>query len=177
MVDKVKNIFRLIKDGENITISDTRPASPSTKVACQSSSRKNEPVRSSLDSSGSPPRVAGANSRLARLRNVLYGNISRHFFKGGIVRLYHGEVVGGGDGEADGADAGIEVENFVGGDVLLDFLEGKLVDGEVDLEEAIGRIRILVAEDSIGKGRELGMRLAVDVEAARDLAGLIAAEK
>ena len=86
-------------------------------------------------------------------------------------------MVGGGDGEADGADAGIEVENFVGGDVLLDFLEGKLVDGEVDLEEAIGRIRILVAEDGVGKGRELGMRLAVDVEAARDLAGLIAAEK
>ena len=86
-------------------------------------------------------------------------------------------MVGGGEGEADGADAGVEVENFVSGDVVLDFLEGELVDGKVDLEKAVGGIRILVTEDSIGKGRELGMRLAVDVEAARDLAGLIAAEK
>ena len=85
--------------------------------------------------------------------------------------------MGGGDGEADGADAGIEVENFVSGDVLFDFLEGKLVDGEVDLEEAIGRIRILVAEDGVGKRWKLRVGLAVDVEAARDLAGLIAAEK
>ena len=45
-----------------------RPASPSTKVACSSSSRKNEPARSSLVSSGSLPRVAGANSRAAALR-------------------------------------------------------------------------------------------------------------
>lgn len=28
-----------------------------------------------------------------------------------------------GDGEADGADAGVEVEDFVRGDVFLDFCE------------------------------------------------------
>ena len=51
--------------------SGTRPASPSTKVARQSSSRNNEQARYSFNSSDGLPRVAGANSRLARLRNVL----------------------------------------------------------------------------------------------------------
>ncbi len=45
-----------------------RPAGPSTEVADPSSSRKNEPVRSSLTSSGRLPRAAGATPRLASLR-------------------------------------------------------------------------------------------------------------
>ena len=61
------------KFGNDISSSvfGSRPAGPSTRVACQSSSRKNELVRSSLDSSGSLPRAAGANSRAAALRNPL----------------------------------------------------------------------------------------------------------
>ena len=49
-------------------------------------------------------------------------------------------MVSRGDGEADGADAGVKVENFVSLDVLLDFLEGHFVDWEVDLKEAVRRV-------------------------------------
>ena len=49
--------------------SGSRRSLPSTDVVCQLSSRKNELVRSSLDSSGSPPRGSRANSRAAALRN------------------------------------------------------------------------------------------------------------
>ena len=49
----------------------SRRSRPSTDVVCQLSSRKNELVRSSLDSSGSPPRGSRANSRAAALRNPL----------------------------------------------------------------------------------------------------------
>ena len=47
-----------------------RRSRPSTKVASRSSSRKNEPVRSSLVSSDSLPRGECANSRAAALRNA-----------------------------------------------------------------------------------------------------------
>ena len=50
--------------------SGPRPSGPSTKVADPSSSRKNELVRSSLVSSGRPPRADGANPRAAALRNA-----------------------------------------------------------------------------------------------------------
>ena len=57
----------------------SRRSRPSTKVACQSSSRKNERVRSSLDSSGSLPRGSCANSRAAALRNPPSQNINIFF--------------------------------------------------------------------------------------------------
>ena len=79
------------------------------------------------------------------------------------------------DGEADGADAGIEVENFVSGDVALDFGESHLIDWEVDLEEAIGRIGIFVTQDSICEIIKNRMGLAVFIEATRNLARLVAA--
>ena len=45
--------------------------------------------------------------------------------------------MGGSDGETNGADAGVEVEDCVGGDVTFDFSESHFVDGEIDLEKAI----------------------------------------
>ena len=54
-----------------------------------------------------------------------------------IIGFNEGEVAVRGDREADGADARVEVEDFVGGDVAFDFGEGSLVDWEVDLEKSI----------------------------------------
>ena len=59
------------------------------------------------------------------------------FLIGGFVDLNQSEVFVSCDGEADSADASVEVENFVSGDVALDFGESHLIDWEVDLEKAI----------------------------------------
>lgn len=81
------------------------------------------------------------------------------------------------DGEANGADAGVEVEDIRGGGVGLDFLEGEFVNGEVDLEEAVGRVGIGVAKNGVGEGWEDGVRLMILEEAARDGAVLAATEE
>ena len=75
-------------------------------------------------------------------------------------------------GKANGADAGIEVEDVFGSDMLFDFCEGELVDRKVDLKEAIRGVAILARENSVGEGRKIGVRAAVFVETAGDLAGL-----
>ena len=62
--------------------------------------------------------------------------------------------MGGSDGETNGADAGVEVEDCVGGDVTFDFSESHFVDGEIDLEKAIRGVGVGVVQDFIGKGRE-----------------------
>ncbi len=67
----VKTIQNIpLKLHQNIIHLGPRPAGPSTKVVCSSSSQKNEPARSLLVSSGSLPRAAGAKSRAAALRNA-----------------------------------------------------------------------------------------------------------
>ena len=82
-----------------------------------------------------------------------------------------------GDGKANGANAGVEIENFISGDVLPDLLESQLINWEVDLEKAVGGVRIGVIEDDVGESGEVGMGAVVLVEAARDFASLVAAEK
>ena len=67
-----------------------RPVGPSTKVACSSSSRKNEPVRSSLDSSSSLPRAAGATPRAAALRTPFDRPLSNSFVAKGEVVVFDG---------------------------------------------------------------------------------------
>ena len=84
--------------------------------------------------------------------------------------------MGGGDGEADGADTGVEVKDCVGSDVTFDFGEGHLVDWEIDLEKAIRGVGVGVAQDFIGKGREDWMWLMVLIEAAGDFALLVTAK-
>ena len=59
----------------------------------------------------------------------------------------------------------------------FDFLEGEFVDREVDLEEAVGGVGVRVAENGVSEVREDGMGLVIFVEAALDLAGLIATEE
>ena len=68
--------------------------------------------------------------------------VFNHFCIGGSITLDEGEVFVGGDREAYGANAGIEVEDVGSGDVLPDFLEGEFVNGKIDLEEAIGGVRV-----------------------------------
>ena len=82
-----------------------------------------------------------------------------------------------GDGEPDGADTGVEVEDLASGDVRLDSLECHFVDGEINLEEAVGGVGVCVAEDSIGELREDRVGLVVLIEATFYLAGLITAEE
>ena len=82
-------------------------------------------------------------------------------------------MVGGGDRETDGADARVEVEDCVGGDVTFDFCEGHFVDREVDLKESVGGIGILVTHNGIGEKREDWVRFVVLKEAAGDFALLI----
>ncbi len=85
-------------------------------------------------------------------------------------------MVSGGDGEADGADTGVEVKDCVGGDVTFDFGESHFVDGEIDLEKAIRRVGVGVAQDFIGKGREDRMGLMIFIEAAGDFTLLVTAK-
>ena len=79
-IDKFESKFTFKVTGQfvanDISHSGSRPSVPSTKVASRSSSRKNEPVRSSLDSSDSLPRADGANPRAAALRNPPNQDIS-----------------------------------------------------------------------------------------------------
>ena len=67
------------------------------------------------------------------------------------VRFDESEIFVASNRETDGADTRIEVENTVGGDMLLDSAEGEFVDGEVYLEKAIGRVRIGVTEELVGE--------------------------
>lgn len=82
-----------------------------------------------------------------------------------------------GDGETNSTDAGIEVKDFVGSNVLFDFGESHFVDGEIDLKEAVGRVRICASKYGVGEIIEFGMRFAVFVESAGNFAGLVATEK
>lgn len=99
------------------------------------------------------------------------------FTKGEFVGLHEGEMFVVGNGKTDGADAGIEVEDVIGFDVAADFLEGEFVDWEVDLEEAVGRIAIGVVEDGVFERGEIGVRLVIFVESARNFAVLATTEK
>ena len=81
------------------------------------------------------------------------------------------------DGETDGADTSIEVEDVVGGDVVFNLGESHFVNGEVNLEKAVGGIRVGVAEDGVGEIVEGGVGLVVFVEAAGDFAVLAATEE
>ena len=76
--------------------------------------------------------------------------ISLEFGEGGFINLDQSEVFVARDGEADSADASVEVEDVFGLDVLFDFLESHLVDREVDLEKAVWRVGIGFPENSIG---------------------------
>ena len=80
------------------------------------------------------------------------------------------------DGEADGADAGVEVKHLVGSDMAFDFFEGELVDWKIDLEKAVRRVGILLAQDNVGKITESRVRLFVFIKATRDFAFLVATE-
>ena len=84
--------------------------------------------------------------------------------------------MGGGDREADGTDAGVEIEDCVGGDMTFNFGESHFVDWEIDLEKAIRGVGVGVAQDFIGKWREDWVGLMVFIEAAGDFALLIAAK-
>lgn len=86
-------------------------------------------------------------------------------------------MVVAGDGEADSANASVEVEDVVGGDMLFNFGKGHLVDREVDLEETVGGVGVFVAEDIIGKVREYRVGLVVFVKAAGNFAILVTAEE
>ena len=104
-VDKI--LDAVVAKTEPRFIAGPRPAGPSTKVASRSSSRKNEPVRSSLVSSDSLPRAAGANSRAAALRNAPQQTWLQSFtralifdsyfddFRGVVlyVRIFEGEIL------------------------------------------------------------------------------------
>ncbi len=68
------------------------------------------------------------------------------------------------DGEANGADAGVEVEDIIRGNVALDFGKSYLVDWEVDLEKAIGGIGVFVTHDGIGETREGGVGVMIFVK-------------
>ena len=81
------------------------------------------------------------------------------------------------DGEADGADAGVEIENVIGDDVLFYLPKGHFVNWEVNLEKAVWGIGISVAEDGVGEVFKMRMRMVVFVKAARNLAGSIAAKE
>lgn len=61
--------------------------------------------------------------------------------------------------------------------MFFDFLKGEFVDREVDLEKAVGGVRIFVAENRVGERRELGVRLFILVETTRDMAGLVTAQE
>ena len=67
----------------------------------------------------------------------------------------------GGDGEADGADAGVEVEDVFGGDVFGDFGKSHFVNWEVNLEKAVGGIRIFATKNGISEIGEGGVGLTV----------------
>ena len=82
-----------------------------------------------------------------------------------------------GNGKADGADAGIEIEYAISVDVFLDSAKSEFVDGEIDLEKAVRRIRVGVAENLVSEGWKVGMRLTIFVEATRNFTRLIGAEK
>lgn len=92
---------------------------------------------------------------------------------GEFVDFDEGESLVRGDGETDGADARVEVEDLVGGDVVLNLFEGELVDGEVDLKKAVRGIGVFLAEDFVGEVVEDWVGLVVLVEAAFDFAVLI----
>ncbi len=71
------------------------------------------------------------------------------FLIGGFVDLNQSEVFVSCDGEADSANAGVEVEDFFGFDILFNFRECQFVNREVNLEEAVWAVGILLAEDLI----------------------------
>ena len=104
-------------------------------------------------------------------------DVHNKFAEGGGVGFDEGEVSVGGDGETDGADAGVEVEDFVGVDVGFNFLEGEFVNGEVDLEEAVGGVRVGFFEDFVFEVREDGVGLVVFEETAGDDSLLVAAKE
>lgn len=93
------------------------------------------------------------------------------------VGFDEGEIFVASDRKTDGADTGIEVENMVSGDMLFDGAEGEFVDWKVNLEEAVGRIRVSMAEELVGERGKNRVRVAVFIKTARNFAGLISAEK
>ena len=58
--------------------------------------------------------------------------------------------------------------------MTLDISKGHFVDGKIDLEKAVRRIRKLTAQDSIGEIIKNGVRLMVLVKATGNFAFLIA---
>ena len=72
--------------------------------------------------------------------------VLKEFAIGAFVALDKGEDFIACDRETDSADAGIKIKDFFGLDVFFDFLEGELVDREVDLEETVGRIGVRMVQ-------------------------------
>ena len=96
----------------------------------------------------------------------------------GICVAFHEcQIFVAGDGEANSADAGIEVKDFFSGDFFGDFFEGEFVDGKVNLEDTGGAVAILTAEKFVGEGREGGVRLVVFVKATGNFTLLVSAEE
>ena len=89
-----------------------------------------------------------------------------------MVALNQREIAVAGEAETDGADAGVEIKDFRGGEVGLHGAEGEFVDGEVDLEETVRGVGVGVAENLVAEGREMGARLVVFKEAAFNLKNL-----
>ena len=96
----------------------------------------------------------------------------------GICVAFHEcQIFVAGDGEANSADAGIEVKDFFSGDFFGDFFEGEFVDGKVNLEETVGAVGVFVAEDGVGEVFEGRVGLSVLEKAAGDFAGLVCAKE
>jgi len=60
--------------------------------------------------------------------------------------------------------------------VFLDFLQGEFVDGEVDLEEAVGAVGVSLAEESVFEERHDGVGFVFFEESGGDCALLVATD-
>ena len=86
-------------------------------------------------------------------------------------------MFGGFQREADGADAGIEVEDIRIFDVFRDFFQSHFVNGEVNLEKAVRGVRVGAPQDFVLEEIKDRVGLFVLEEAAFDDSLLVRAEE
>ena len=79
--------------------------------------------------------------------------------------------------EANGTDAGIEIQNLIGNDVAFYFFKSQFVNWEIDLEETIGGVGITAAENGISEWLKSRVRLMIDIEPTGYFTFLVTAQE
>lgn len=105
------------------------------------------------------------------------GEIGAKFLISEFIAFDESEGFVASDRKTNSTNTSVEIEDFSGGNVFLNGLKSEFINRKIDLEKAIRRIRIGMAENGIGEGWKMRVRLVIFVKTARNLASLVGAEE